>query len=170
MLACALGLRRFGSALGLLLAARFFCSVLLLGLRQRLLTLCRAAPIASPAAATIARTGIAGRGTAPSAPAPSAPAPSPVSAATALFASVRIILVGWWIANPLDRFAEHLLDIFERLEFFGCHQRGREAFFARAARAPNAVHVVIRLPGKVEIEYVADVGDVEPARGHIACR
>jgi len=38
---------------------------------------------------------------------------------------------------------------------------------ARAARAPDAVHVVVDVVGQVEVDDVRDVWDVEAARCHI---
>ena len=36
-----------------------------------------------------------------------------------------------------------------------------------AASAADAVHVIVGLPGNVVVEYVADVGNIEAARGDI---
>src|SRR5262249_24765709 len=62
-----------------------------------------------------------------------------------------------------DRLAEKLLDLIERLLLGGCRERDRRACASRTARPPDAVDIVLRMDRHVEIEDVADDGDVEPA-------
>src|SRR5262245_54413262 len=74
------------------------------------------------------------------------------------------------VADPGDRSAQHLLDVLELLAVVGRHKRQRTSFLAGPTRAADAVHVVVRLPGHVEVEDVTDVRDVEAARSHVARR
>src|SRR6185437_14816769 len=50
---------------------------------------------------------------------------------------------------------------------FARSQRDGDAFHARAARSADPVHIIIRLPGDVEVDDVADAFDVEAARGDV---
>jgi hypothetical protein len=48
--------------------------------------------------------------------------------------------------------------------------REGRSFLARgtgAAGAADAVDIIVRMPGRVEVEHVADALDVEPARGDV---
>src|SRR5690242_4450022 len=102
-----------------------------------------------------------------SAPAPPLRSGAPTATA-ALAPALGKILLARALADPRHRLAQHLLDVLERLQLVYRDERGRHAFLAGTARAADAVHIVIGLPGQVEIENVADVGDVETARGHVA--
>src|SRR5262245_39599191 len=86
------------------------------------------------------------------------------ASATASAAATGQVLGARRIADPGDGGAEHALDVLELLGIVGCHQRQRAALLAGAPRAADAVHVVVRLPGHVEVEDVADIGNVEAAR------
>src|SRR5262249_20706020 len=79
------------------------------------------------------------------------------------------VLFAWRFAEPADGRAQHLLDVLELSKIFGGHEGQRAPYLAGAAGAADAVDVVVRLPGHVEVEDVADVGDVEPACRHVAC-
>src|SRR3546814_19819014 len=59
------------------------------------------------------------------------------------------------------------LDIGDILGVFGGHERIGRAGGARAPGAADAVDVIVGMPGRVEIEDVADALDVEPARGDV---
>src|SRR5215467_13833901 len=61
-------------------------------------------------------------------------------------------------ADPGDGRAQHLLDVFQLSKIFGGHEGQRAPYLARAAGAADAVDVVVRLPGHVEIEDVAHIG------------
>ena len=94
---------------------------------------------------------------------------APATAATAL-AAVGDVLGAGRIADPGHGDAQHLLDVLELLDVLGRDEGQRAPFLAGAAGAADAVHVVVGLPGHVEVEDVADVGDVEAAGGHVARR
>ena len=81
----------------------------------------------------------------------------------------RILRTGR-LADPGDGRAQHALDVLELLDVVGGDDGQRAAFLAGPAGAADAVDVVVRLPGHVEIEDVAHVRDVEAARRHVARR
>src|SRR5262245_14741074 len=95
---------------------------------------------------------------------------SPAPAAAAPAAARGDILGAGRRADPCDGPAQHLLDVLELLDVVDGDDRERAALLAGAAGAADAVYVVVGLPGNVEIEDVAHVGDVEAARGHVARR
>jgi hypothetical protein len=72
------------------------------------------------------------------------------------------------VADPDGFFAGDLLDLGEGLEVFGGHQRRREAQLTSAARAANAMHVIVGLPRHIVVEDVAHVGDIETTSSHVA--
>ena len=72
--------------------------------------------------------------------------------------------------QPLRRNADHLFDHAHHLGIFGRHQRGRESFLAGAARAADAMHVIVRMDGHIVVEDVTDIGNVEAARGDVGGR
>jgi len=53
------------------------------------------------------------------------------------------------------------------LGLVGHHERDADSGRAGAARAPDAVHVVLAGGGRVEVHHVGDAGDVYPAGGHV---
>ncbi len=44
---------------------------------------------------------------------------------------------------------------------------GGQALFARAARAPDAVDIIVNVSGEVKIDDVGDMGDVQATRSHV---
>ena len=88
---------------------------------------------------------------------------APTTATALLFTSVGVILFGWRIAKPRRLLARCLLDVFQHLEIFRTNQRCGIAEFASTPRSANPVHVVVASPRHIEVEHVADVGDVEAA-------
>src|SRR6185369_14098281 len=66
-----------------------------------------------------------------------------------------------------DRGAGMALDLTQGPAVGEGGERDRNAGRARAAGASNAVNVVVGLAGQIEIDYMADAGDVEPACGDV---
>src|SRR5436190_14786842 len=97
------------------------------------------------------------------------PASAPGATAPPLAAAGDVLLARG-LADPGDGRAQHLFDVLELLEILWRDQRQRAALLPRPARAADAVHIVVGLPGHVEVENVAHVGDIEPARRHVARR
>ncbi len=121
------------------------------------------APVAAPA------TGMAGIAT--RLPARRRPARRWLAAtASAAFAGIGIVLLSRRFARPDNRVAGDLFDVLQQLQVFGGDQGKRSAFAAGATGAADTVHVVVRLPRQIEIEDVADVGNIEAASGNVAGR
>src|SRR5262245_9795086 len=100
------------------------------------------------------------RRTRPLALAPTAPA----------FAAARQVFGAGRGPDPSHGGAEHLLDILELADIVGRDDGERAALFTGPAGTADAVYVIVGLPGDVEIEDVADVGNVETAGRHVARR
>src|SRR5439155_963384 len=66
-----------------------------------------------------------------------------------------------------DLLADQLLDRGDRLVVVRRHDGDGGAGFSRAAGAADAVDIIVGVMRHVEIEYVADVRDVEPAGGDV---
>ena len=66
-----------------------------------------------------------------------------------------------------DLRAGQLLDIVDRLGVGAGHQGDRDAGLAGAAGAADAVDIIVRMPGHVVVEDVADALDVEAAGGDV---
>ena len=58
-------------------------------------------------------------------------------------------------------------NLFEDLLVFRRNERNRFAALARAARAANAVHVIFRRIGKVEVHHVGNIVHVNATRQHV---
>ncbi len=71
--------------------------------------------------------------------------------------------------KQVDRLAHQGLDIEELRHIVGRDERERPTRFTGASRAPNAMDVIDRIFRYIEIDHVADVGDVDAARKHIRC-
>src|SRR5712691_7171539 len=70
--------------------------------------------------------------------------------------------------DPRDLLMQHSLDGFERFEILRRDEGSGEALAAGAAGTPDAVDIVLGVDRDVVIEDVADIGDVESARRHVA--
>ncbi len=71
--------------------------------------------------------------------------------------------------NALSRNLEacELFDLLQEVAFFDIAERNRLARLASARGAANAVHVRLGLHGKVVVDDMRDVIDIEAARGNI---
>ena len=72
--------------------------------------------------------------------------------------------------QPFDLFAAQLFDGAHRFKIARRHQRRGKAFLAGASGTADAVNIILRRDRNVEIEDVADIGDIEAARRDVACR
>ncbi len=63
--------------------------------------------------------------------------------------------------------ADVALDVGQRNGVFLAAETDGVAFGAGAGGAADAMHVVFRIIGQIEIEDMADIGNVQAARGHI---
>ena len=61
-----------------------------------------------------------------------------------------------------------MFDRLQRRQFRSTRERERVADILRAARAPDAVHIIFRMLGHIIIDHVTHTGDVEPARRDIS--
>jgi hypothetical protein len=68
-----------------------------------------------------------------------------------------------------NRLSNQLFDGKDRFLVGGADNRNRSPETSGAARAADAVDVVIRMVGDVEIEDMADFGNVEATGGDIGC-
>ena len=59
------------------------------------------------------------------------------------------------------------LDVRQRNRVFLAAETDRVALGARARRAPDAMHVVLRIVRQIEIEDMAHIGNVQASRGHV---
>jgi len=69
--------------------------------------------------------------------------------------------------HPWHRLGDQPLDRVEVLLVRGRADHQRGALLARAARPADAVDVILGMARHIVVEDVADIGDVEPARGHV---
>src|SRR5262245_42833639 len=96
--------------------------------------------------------------------------PLAVAAAAAALATGRQILGAGSIANPGDGGTQHLLDVLELANIVRRDDRQRAPLLAGPAGTADTVDIVVGLPRNVEIEDVADIGNVEPTGGNVARR
>ncbi len=89
-----------------------------------------------------------------------------VPAVPAVIAVVRFRLD--LFAAPGNFLADQLFDRGQRLGIRRRHQRDGGTRAPGAAGAADAMHVILGMVRHVEIENVAHLGNVEPARGHVA--
>jgi len=66
-----------------------------------------------------------------------------------------------------DLMADVAFDIGQRNGVFLATETDGIAFRTRARRAPDAMHVVFRIVRQIEVEHVAYVRNVQPARSHV---
>src|SRR5262245_65201649 len=66
------------------------------------------------------------------------------------------------LAHPGDGLSDQLLDCGHRLRIDRAHDGDGGAALAGAPGAADPVHIVVGVVRHVEIEYVADVRDIEP--------
>src|SRR5208282_6784008 len=85
-------------------------------------------------------------------------------------ALVRLVLVGrrqFGALLPGDLAGDELLDFGDRLGIGARHDRQRVAGLTGPPGAADAVDVVLGMVGRVVVDDVADVGNVESARGDV---
>src|SRR5689334_12437974 len=68
-----------------------------------------------------------------------------------------------WSPGTRDLVTDELFDAVDSLGVVASGERDRDAFHPRTAGAADTVHVIVGLPGNVEVDDVADAFDVEPA-------
>ena len=100
--------------------------------------------------------------------APAAPRPRPTPAIGAFLGRMSGFCRARLPIDPWDLLMEHLLDGLQRFHVLGRNEHSGEALAASAAGAPDAVDIVLRMDRNVVVEDVADVGDVQPSRRHVA--
>src|SRR5579871_1011639 len=66
-----------------------------------------------------------------------------------------------------QRLADQPLDVAQVCEFFGIHERDRDAVGTSARGAADPMHVRLRYVRHVEIDDMADAVDVDAARGDV---
>ena len=71
------------------------------------------------------------------------------------------------VTLPVDLAADQALDLADMFRVVGCDDAEGHAAASRAAGAADAMNVILGVDRHVEIEDVADVGNVEAARGHV---
>ena len=87
-----------------------------------------------------------------------------------LFVNGRLQILGEQFGfdrRDLDLVRDVVLDLGQRHRVFLAAEADRIAILAGARRASDAMHVVGRILRQVVVEYVADVGNVQAARGDI---